>query len=216
MTTIQITNTLNDRIFCATPFHPSFAGAAKKLGGRWVPESKGWKFDRRDEAAVRALCIRLFGTDGSPESASDVLTIRASADVCESRPDSLWLAGRQVARVLGRDSGAKLGDGVVVLSGSFGSGGSVKNPRITVKDGTVFELRDVPRAMAERVHSEFHGVTLLDAQGTVVVEATSAEEPAPVVVEPSEIEVVEREIAASFGRYVGLKFRANELRAVAS
>lgn len=210
---ITIKHTLNDRILCTTPFHPDFAARAKKLGGRWEPSEKSWRFDRRDEASVRALCVRLFGTDGSPETASDVLTIRASSDVCESRADSLWLAGRQVARVLGRDSGAKLGDGVVVLSGSFGSGGSVKNPRITVREGTTFELRDVPRAMAERVHAEFHGVDLLNGDGVVVLAATHAEDPAPVVLatEPSEADVLAAEIAATTGRLAGLKFRAAEI-----
>jgi hypothetical protein len=212
MMTIRIEHTPNAKILCETPYSPTFPAAAKKLGGRWVPERKAWQFDGRDEAAVRALCVRLFGTDGSPETTADVLTIRAPSGVCTNDGTALWLAGRQVARVLGRDSGARLGDGVVVVTGSFGSGGSMKNPRIVVKAGTVFELRDVPRAMAEKVHAEYHGVTLLDAQGTVVLEPTSAEEPAPVVAEPSEIEVVEREIAAAFARLAGLRFRAAELR----
>lgn len=212
---ITIKHTLNDRILCTTPFHPDFAARAKKLGGRWEPSEKSWRFDRRDEAAVRALCIKLFGTDGSPETAADVLTIRAPLKVCHDDGTALWLAGRQVARVVSRDGGARLGDGVVVLRGSIGSGGSMKNPRIVYKDGTIVELRDVPRALAETVHGEFHGVDLLDGEGAVVLAATHAEEPPPAVVatEPSEADVLTVEIAAAIGRLAGLRFRAAEIAA---
>ncbi len=40
----------------------------------------------------------------------------------------------------------------MVLSGGFpGSGGSVKNPRVDPKEGTVLEVRDFPRKLAEEV-----------------------------------------------------------------
>jgi hypothetical protein len=61
------------------------------------------------------------------------------------------VAGREVARAFGRDSGAKLGPDVVVRAGGFHSGGSRKNWRITVKDGTSFDLLRLPVAMAHRM-----------------------------------------------------------------
>jgi hypothetical protein len=179
------------KLIVRAPYHPDFSGQAKKIGGKWSSPGaeKSWVFDARDEARVRALLVATFGADG-PVAPEDLLTIRATPDACDARggqgsfadrPLSLWLVGREVAHASGRDSGARLGDGVVVLSGGFGSGGSVKNPCITFKPRTVFELRDVPRAAAERVHATLHGVTLLDASGSVVAEATQEEpdKPAP-------------------------------------
>jgi hypothetical protein len=62
--------------------------------------------------------------------------------------DSFSLAGRSIARAFGRDSGAKTADGVIVLEGSFGSGGSVKNWTTRVSEGTVFRVLHVPRKKA--------------------------------------------------------------------
>lgn len=194
-----------------TPFNPDFPARAKRIGGRWDSVAKAWLFDARDEDKVRKLCVALFGTDGSPETAADVLTVRAPAKVCDWQQTSLWLCGRKVASVLGRDSGARLGDGVVLLAGKFSSGGSMKHPRIERSEDAVIELRDVPRAMAEKLHAEYHGVALLDAQGAVVAEATSEE--SEMVVSGREEAEIEREIAAAEGRLAGLRFRAAELRA---
>ena len=206
------------KLAVTAPYHPDFPTRAKKIGGRWDAGSKTWTFDARDEARVRKLCVDVYGTDGSPLAPEDLLTVRAPASVCErrhstfggSRPTSFWLASREVAHARGRDSGATLGDGVVVLKGGFSSGGSVKNPSCTYRDGTVFELRDVPRAAAAKVHEEYHGVALLDASGNVVAEASSEEQATP---EPTEAERVELEIAAAEGRLLGLRFRAAELKA---
>ena len=56
----------------------------------------------------------------------------------------------------------------MVVSGSFpGRGGSVKNPALEPADGTVLEVRDLPRAVAAKMIAEVATahrcpVTLLD------------------------------------------------------
>ena len=196
----------------------------KKLGGRWDAGSKAWVFDPRDEVRVRELCAKIYGTDGS--APVELLTIRAPAEVCDTKGGGAgleaWLAGRQVARAFGRDSGAKLGEGVVLVSGGFSSGGSVKNCKVTWKAGTVFEIRDVPRALAEKVHAEHRGVALLDTTGAVVAEATR-EDSLPVLAEEAfrashvavEDQIAEAELmlAAAQGSLYGLRFRRAELLA---
>jgi hypothetical protein len=185
--TVTVTDSGAGKLAVKSPYHPDFSGRAKKIGGRWSASAKVWSFDKRDEERVRKLLVDLFGTDGTPALASDLLTIRAPATVCEgrhctfggSRPMTFWLAGREVARVSGRDSGAKLGDGVILLTGKFFSAGSVKSPACEYKDGTIVEVRDVPRAAAEKVHAEYHGVTLLDTAGNVVAEPTIEEDTPP-------------------------------------
>lgn len=182
------------KLSVTSPYHPDFPAAARKLGGKW--QSPAWVFDARDEERVRKLCVRVYGTDGS--APADVLTVRCSAALCDGDGNgstlSYYLCGRQVARAFGRDSGAKLGEGVIVLSGGFGSGGSVKNPSCTVREGTIIEVRDLPRAAAEKLHDEYrYGVTLLDATGAVVCEPTGAVVREPTVAEPEVVGPTEAE-----------------------
>lgn len=61
------------------------------------------------------------------------------------------MVGRIIARATGRDSGARLGDGVVLLSGQFSSGGSVRNWKTTWKAETTIMLRDVPEPVSDGI-----------------------------------------------------------------
>lgn len=61
MAKFAITHTLNDRILCEVPDSYTFPRYARKLLGRWDGERRAWVFDKRDEAEVRALCVRYFG-----------------------------------------------------------------------------------------------------------------------------------------------------------
>lgn len=147
---VRIFKTNDGRVAAMTPYHPNFPARARALGGKFVDTTSGgkaWAFDARDEERVRAICLDIYGTDGTP---TDTVTLRvtALADMYEAA-GSIYVAGRVLARAFGRDSGAKLGEGVVHLSGKMpNSGGSVRNWRTTVADGSVFEVRDVPRRAA--------------------------------------------------------------------
>jgi len=145
-----------------------------------------------------------------------VLTIRTTPAVCDHKITSYWLAGREIAHVAGRDSGARLGTGVVILTGGFFSGGSVKNPKILAKEGTTFELRDVPATKAREIHEGYYDVAILDASGEVVEAATNKEpEPPPIDAERADVDAAiqyaEFEMAALQGRLAGLQFRKAEL-----
>lgn len=144
---------VNDsRLEVTSPYNTEFVAGARMLGGRW--SAPVWAFDARNEAAVRSLCQRVYGTDGI--SAPDTVSVRVTfaAGVLEDCGPIVCF-GRTVAVAFGRDSGAKLGDGVVVESGGFASGGSVKNWTTKVKsDGAVVLLRDIPRGMAEAAQSD--------------------------------------------------------------
>lgn len=133
------------------PYNAEFIARAKKIGGKWGPGA--WAFDVRDESRVRELCRDVYGEDGAPV---ERVTLRAvfapQYSVCR---ESITLAGRVVARAFGRDSGAKLGDGVVCIEGGFSSGGSMKNwDTIVGRSGATVLIRDVPASMAERVISD--------------------------------------------------------------
>ncbi len=59
------------------------------------------------------------------------------------------LFGRTVASAHGRDSGAKIGEGVCFEAGGCTSGGSVKNWYTVIESGSVLTIYDVPRRAAE-------------------------------------------------------------------
>jgi len=143
MATVTI-NTEGVLITVSSPYHPDFPARARKLGGSWDDARKLWSFDPRDLERVRELCRDIFGTDGT-EGEGELVTLRVVfAETADTYDRTCYVAGRQVARSWGRDGGAVLGEGVVVLEGGFGSGGSRKNPTLTVRAGTVIEVRDVP------------------------------------------------------------------------
>lgn len=137
-----------EKLIVRSPYNTIFVTQAKKFGGKWSDPS--WVFDVREETRIRDLCKMLYGTDGvcSPDIVSVRAILRSPDNDCYRGPITIF--GRVVARAFGRDSGARVGDGVVILEGGFNSGGSVKNWRTVVKDKAEIILRDVPRGLAEK------------------------------------------------------------------
>ena len=132
------------KVSVVSPYSPEFPPRAKELGGKW--RAPAWEFDARDEERVRALLMEVYGTDGRPVE-TVTIRYRIGTERYESKRRELWVAGRQVARRPGRDSQVILGDGVVVVEGSFpSSAGSRANPQIG-GDGVVLEIRDVPASL---------------------------------------------------------------------
>lgn len=170
----------SEKLKLSSPYHPDLPARAKALGGQFSGVKKAWYFDPRDEERVRALAVEIYGTDGTPAPATDLVTLRVSFpnggyhEVC----NGVFVAGRCVARAFGRDSGAKLGDGVVMLKGGITSGGSWNNWKTIIEPGSVFEIRDVPRPAAESAvaQSGYIQVEIVEAKApTVDVEALKGE-----------------------------------------
>lgn len=148
MTTIHTTET---QIVVTGEYNSEFVAKARTLAGKWVAPS--WVFDIRDESAVRAACLECYGTDGHRTDLVDVEVRFGPEDDTHTAP--IMYCGRTIARAFGRDSGAKLGDGVVLQSGGFTSGGSVKNWYTRAKEGTSVILRDVSRALVVKTGGEY-------------------------------------------------------------
>jgi hypothetical protein len=150
--------TQGDRLWLASPFYPAMPPKARALGGDYDGETRRWSFDARDEDRVRALAIEIYGTDGTP---TETVTVRLALDEAytSNTPQTIYLAGWQVAHRLGRDAAVRLGEGVITVAGGFpGRGGSVKNPRLEWEPGTVLEVRDLPAGHADLTDA---GVTVL-------------------------------------------------------
>ena len=136
------------RVNC--PFNYGFVHGAKKLAGKWLWQGadKLWAFDARVEALVRALCIQWFGTDGN--AIPDLVDVRLTYPAgrrCLQAPATAF--GRVVGRAWGRDTGARLGEGIVLVQGRVGSSGSWKNWETCIGPETVILMHDVPRSLVE-------------------------------------------------------------------
>lgn len=189
MKTIQVLRDAN-AIRVVSPYLPAFVAAAKRLGGRW--QAPAWVFDVRDEPRVREICLQHYGTDGAP-AAGPVVTLRVvfEADYGEYNAP-IRVAGREIAKALGRDSGATLGDGVVVLEGTFTSGGSMKNWKTLVgSKGATILLRDVPAVWVDRLAKDLPDgvVSVTVEQEEPVIDRTAlAEERARLMARLAEID----------------------------
>ena len=134
------------RVHC--PFNYGFVHGAKKLAGKWQGADKLWAFDARVEALVRALCIQWFGTDGN--AIPDLVDVRLTYPTgkrCLQGPATAF--GRVVGRASGRDTGARLGEGIVLVQGRVGSSGSWKNWETCIGPETVILMHDVPRSLVK-------------------------------------------------------------------
>lgn len=134
-----------DYVWLISPYNPALPARAKSLGGKFSSTSKAWYFDKRDEERVCEIARDIYGTDGRTQS-EPMLTIKVKATQGQSiYTASVFVAGREIARAFGRESGAKLGEGVIQLEGRIKSSGSVKNWYTDVTAGSVFEIRDIPK-----------------------------------------------------------------------
>ena len=143
---------LFDAELAKSGYHPQFPARAKKLIGRWDEERRVWKFPARYRAEVLEILDSLYGY-----SESNTETVLVSLSVGEqpivAKCTAVRAAGRVVARAKGRDTGAKLGDGVALLKGRVGSGGSAKNWETIVDPHTTLHI-ELPRSAAERLVSD--------------------------------------------------------------
>lgn len=136
---VKITNTGDGKITVVSPYNSIFVAEARRLGGKFQKDQ--WCFDARDESAVREACYRCYGDDGIRLHQVDIRITASKCLFADKAPISIF--GRTVARAFGRDSGAKVGDGVVIEAGGFSSGGSAKNWGTRAEAGTTLILRDI-------------------------------------------------------------------------
>jgi hypothetical protein len=134
----------DDKAAISSPYNPDFVEGIKKMGGRWDPAGKTWNIDKRNLEAARALLRDVYGMDDSPVELVSV-RVTAKKDLVGHR-EPIILFGRVVAAARGRDTGARLGDGVAVTHGDATSGGSMKNWKTIIEEGTELIIHDLPKS----------------------------------------------------------------------
>jgi len=137
----------NGKAQIVSPYNPEYVDKIKKMGGRWDSAAKVWTVDPRNVEVVRQAMREVYGQDDRP---ADLVSVKVTmlSSKSEGRGPVVML-GRTIASAWGRDSGARIGEGVVFVEGGADSGGSVKNWETVVTKGSVIIIHDVPRALAE-------------------------------------------------------------------
>lgn len=113
-------------------YNDQLVASCRALGGRWDAQASAWVFNSLVEQEVDEL-DRLYNED------LVAIDIEALDDIYSSA-SSVTFLGYTIARAFGRDSGAKLGDKIMMLGGAISSGGSVKNWNTKVMRGSRFRL----------------------------------------------------------------------------
>lgn len=161
------------QLIVSSPYNADLPEQARNAGGKWVRALSAWVFDIAAEPQVATVYRNVYGQwDDVIEEVSIACTCTNGASkIC----DSLKLAGRSIAYASGRDSGARTSDGVIVVSGGFTSGGSVKNWRTVARENTTFRVLHVPRPIAERLVSDPEWCDKIEIEQPIATEPINRE-----------------------------------------
>lgn len=142
MSDFGYTHLENDGIIeVVTPYNKEFVAKARNLRGKWSKSKNTWIFDDSIEEYVKQALIECYGTTG--ENPVETCSLLVKEYTSYGYKTEVELFGKTIARAYGRDSGAKLGDNIIWISGNYGSGGSVKNWSTDVENAT-FEIQNFP------------------------------------------------------------------------
>jgi len=155
----------NGKISIDTPYNADFVTKIKAAGAKWNTSTKTWQMDARSIASARAIMREVYGQDDLPcDTVSVKVTIKK--DIRASRAPIVIL-GRTIASAKGRDTGARIGDGVCFESGKADSGGSMNNWCTIIEEGSVIILYDIAKnAVTDMigVDPEYCGIEVVELQ----------------------------------------------------
>ena len=162
-----------DRVELRAPYHPTLPHRCRALGGRWQGAETGWVFAPDQEEALRAVCLDVFGLDGREEAPRDMVELRVVVDeravirtVFKAFGRPIFLLGRQIAAAVPNRKTARPGRGIRFIRGRPICRPSVDIWQVSVPNGSVFVMCDVPRVTVARLIA-----TIGDAGSAELVEA---------------------------------------------
>ena len=134
-----------------TPYNAEFVKRIKSIGGaKWNGAEKCWKIPAEAVDAARDIMMDVYGETDIPDGSEKLkLRITALVDIEELRAPVSYF-GKNLASASGRDSGARVGDGVILESGTITSSGSMKNWTSMIRKDAVMILTDVPETLYQR------------------------------------------------------------------
>lgn len=158
-----------DTLVLRGEYHPGLPRKARELGGDWKRDLREWHFDPRDTDRVTDLLIDLYGHNGADSGEEATVDVHFNPYPFARYSNRIYAFGDVLCERQGRDDRVRLMDGVVVIEGGFpSSGGSARNPRLSAREGTILEVRDVPMTIYIQTRSKFaDGVSLYKEEYTV-------------------------------------------------
>lgn len=113
-------------------YNLEFVKKARLLGGKWDSDNKVWFFSGLVEKEAEELDY-VYASKLIP------IQIKAKQDISAyNRP--VYFCGKCLAWATGRDSGAELADGIMLISGVVTSGGSMKNWTTAIREDAELRL----------------------------------------------------------------------------
>lgn len=144
--------------FCTlkTEFYNSIlVEQCRKLGGNWDSGSGAWVFSGLVESEIEAL-------DELWNSELIGVEIEVLNDLSKWQ-GPVEFYGFTIARAFGRDSGAKLAEGISLMNGRVNSGGSVKNWTTCIDGGSIIRMY-MPKLiidLAKKEHEDALKITII-------------------------------------------------------
>jgi hypothetical protein len=152
------------RLELQAPYHPALPFRSKQIGGKWFGSEIGWVFPLEEEKALRALCFDIWAVDGLPASVEETVDLQITVDertpvrsvfVAYEKP--IYLVGREIAAALKTRRAARPGRGIRFLSGKPRCFVTPSIWMVTIPNGSVFIVRDVPAGAGERFRERVDG-----------------------------------------------------------
>lgn len=132
------------------PYNKNLTESCHRLGGKWDGSEKAWVFTGLVAEQVEEL-------DEKYNSRLVGIEVKMLRDYYEHTAP-IYIAGFEIAKAFGRDSGAKLADGIAIISGKAPySCGSAKNWATEIAEGTVFRMQ-IPENCIEDIEKDYFEV----------------------------------------------------------
>jgi hypothetical protein len=129
-------------IYLVSPYDEDIARKCRNLNGDWTGNAWKFKYDEDVLAAVKHAVNETFEFDYDAPRAT--AKIEFKEDFYQGKAP-YTIGGYILSEARGRDSGAKVGPGVLLLEGKIESGGSMKNWSSEVRAGSVFKIKNFPK-----------------------------------------------------------------------
>ena len=174
-----------------TPYSSEFVQRVKALGGRWDAAEKCWNVREQTIEMVREAMREIYGRCDAEPTATVTIVATFSNEV-SAWHEGVRLFGRVLAAAWGRDTGARVGDGVAFIKGKPTSGGTRADWRTFIPAGCEVEIYDVPADYASECMATLpEGITayIKEAQPAIDREAL-AEERARLLARIAEIDAL--------------------------
>ena len=145
------------RIYIYTPYNSHFVTKVKNIGGaKWTGEA--WSAPGDSIDVVREILMECYGETDTYQAPKVNVKITFNKDIEEYR-GPICMLGKTIARARGRDSGARLGEDVVLVKGRAKSSGSRANWYTTIEAETEIMVYNVSKDLYDNFDPKMANVT---------------------------------------------------------